>query len=562
MASITKKRLATVAVAAVLLASLGGGPAEASDTRDGSSGGLLGLEGGVLNLTGGVLDLTLGLLGQTGIIGSEWGDDDGQGARATRNGSWDASIDLGSMYNLTRSVGAQRAWAQGVTGQGVTVALIDTGVAPVPGLDAPDKVLDGPDLSYESQTPATRYLDGYGHGTHMAGIIAGADAGLDPQRPVAGKFAGVAPGAQLLNMKVAAGDGGADVSQVIAALDWVVEHRNDVGMNVRVANLSYGTESLQSWQVDPLARAVENAWNHGIFVVASAGNSGLQSPTLLMPARDPHIMAVGAVDHDGTASTLDDDVADFTNGGNVGRRPDLLAPGKSVVSLRVPSSYVDLTHPEGRLAGDSAGRFFRGSGTSQAAAVVAGEAALLFQANPNLTPDQVKAALLQTSRPLTLDRSPAQGAGVTDVGAAVTLVRSRLGLPTLRASYPASSGLGSLEASRGGEHVLDPMNGVELSGEVDALGSPWNPGAWTSAQDTGTTWVNGAWNGRTWTGTAWQDGKVMAASWTGASWSGLPWADHVWSDDRWEARSWRGDDWEARSWRAASWEARSWRETP
>ena len=129
--------------------------------------------GDVLDLTGGVLDLTLGLVGQTGIIGSEWGDDDGQGARATRNGSWDASIDLGSMYNLTRSVGAQRAWAQGVTGQGVTVALIDTGVAPVPGLDAPDKVLDGPDLSYESQIAGTRYLDGYGHGTHMAGIIAG-----------------------------------------------------------------------------------------------------------------------------------------------------------------------------------------------------------------------------------------------------------------------------------------------------------------------------------------------------------------------------------------------------
>ena len=280
-----------------------------------------------------------------------------------------------------------------------------------------------------------------------------------------------------------------------------------------------------------------------------------------MPARDPHIMAVGAVDHEGTANTPDDEVADFTNGGNVGRRPDLLAPGKSVVSLRVPSSYVDLTHPEGRLAGDSAGRFFRGSGTSQAAAVVAGEAALLFQANPNLTPDQVKAALLQTARPLTLNRNPAQGAGVTDVAAAVTLVRSRLGLPTLRATYPASSGLGSLEASRGGEHVLDPMNGVELSGEVDALGSPWNPGAWTAAQNTGTTWVNGAWNGRTWTGTTWQNGQVLAARWTGQSWSGLPWVDHVWSDDQWRARSWRGDDWAARSWREGSWEARSWRQT-
>jgi serine protease AprX len=563
MSSITWKRLAPAAVAAVLMASLIGGPAEARDNSARPSSGP-GLIGGVLGLTRGVTGLALGVVGQVnGIIGSDWGDDDtGQGRRASQDGTWDASVDLGSMYNLTRYVGAHRAWSQGVTGQGVTVALIDTGVAPVAGLDAPDKVLDGPDLSFESQSPGTRYRDGYGHGTHMAGIIAGADAGFDPKHPVAGKFAGVAPGAQLLNMKVAVGDGGTDVSQVIAALDWVVEHRNDAGMNVRVANLSYGTESPQAWQVDPLARAVENAWKHGIFVVASAGNDGLDSPALLMPARDPHIMAVGAVDHRGTSRPADDQVADFTNGGSAARRPDLLAPGKSVVSLRVPGSYVDDAHPEGRLAGDAAGRYFRGSGTSQAAAVVAGEAALLFQANPNLTPDQVKAVLMQTASPLVWSRNLAQGAGVTDVGDAVSMVRSRLVLPTLRTSYPASSGLGSLEATRGGEHVLDPMNGTELSGEVDALGSPWNPRAWTAAQGTGTTWVNGAWNGRTWTGTKWKDGGVSAVTWTGTSWSGIPWADHTWSSDQWLARTWRGNDWVARTWREASWKARTWRQAP
>ena len=202
----------------------------------------------------------------------------------------------------------------------------------------------------------------------------------------------MAPDAKLLNMKVGAADGGADVSQVIAALDWVVEHRKDHGMNVRVVNLAYGTESAQPWQVDPLARAVENAWNAGLVVVTAAGNDGLDAPSLLMPAVDPHVLAVGAVDNVGTPTTADDVVADFTSGGNETRRPDVLAPGKSVVSLRVPGSYVDDQHPEGLVTGDDSERFFRGSGTSQATAVVSGEVALLLSARPSLTPDQVKAS--------------------------------------------------------------------------------------------------------------------------------------------------------------------------
>jgi serine protease AprX len=566
MKSFLVRRLAPVAVAALTLSTSSAAPAAAQDSGGllgGLTSGLTGLTTTVLGTTGSLLGEVTGLLGGvSGILTTQWGDDStDQGRRAIRSdGTWDASLDLGSMHSLTRSIGAQEAWARGVTGKGVTVALIDTGVAPVAGLDADGKVLDGPDLSYESQRPGTRYLDGYGHGTHMAGIIAGADEGLDPARPRADKFAGVAPGAQLLNMKAAAGDGGTDVSQVIAALDWVVEHRTDAGMNVRVVNLSYGTQSLQSWEVDPLARAVENAWRNGILVVTSAGNSGLKSPQLLMPARDPHILAVGAVDHVGTRSALDDAVAGFTNGGNSQRRPDLLAPGKSVVSLRVPGSYVDRAHPEGRLTGDSAGRFFRGSGTSQAAAVVAGEAALLFQANPRLTPDQAKALLQRSANPLVLKSHPAQGAGVTHVGDAVALAKAGI-VPSVRTSYPRSTGLGSLEAARGGEHVADPMNGATLTGELDALGSPWRPRAWTAAQDAGATWVGGAWNGRTWTGTAWVGGQVAPAMWEGTSWSGIPWAEHIWSDDAWQARSWRGQNWEARSWREASWVARSWRES-
>ena len=498
-----------------------------------------------------------------GVVDSQWGDDDTkEGKQASRaTGSWDASKDLGSMYSLTKGIGAQDAWLRGATGKDVTVALIDTGVVGVPGLDKHDKVIDGPDLSFESQSPGTRYLDGFGHGTHLAGIIAGRDDGFDPKKPQSSQFAGVAPEAKLLNMKVATGDGGADVSQVIAAIDWVVEHRDDEGMHVRVINLSYGTASEQGWQVDPLARAVENAWNHDILVVTAAGNDGLDAPSLLMPAVDPHILAVGASDHRGTDGTGDDVVADFTNGGSATRRSDVLAPGKSVVSLRVPGSFVDAAHPEGRLTGDDTGRFFRGSGTSQAAAMVSGEAALLFSAQPKLTASQAKAVLMQTAVPLT-DSEPAQGRGVADIGAAVSLVKSKAHVPTSAVELPGSTGLGSLEASRGDEHVVDPETGDALTGEVDALGSAWRPQAWVAAQGQGASWVKGVWNSKTWTGTKWDKGQLQATTWTGSSWTGVPWAAHAWAVDQFQARSWRGDNWKARSWRGDNWRARSWRGTP
>ena len=466
------------------------------------------------------------------------------------------------MYSLTARAGIQAAWNKRVidkevTGKDITVAVIDTGVAPVAGLDGNEKIVNGPDLSFDGQTAGSRYLDGFGHGSHMAGIIAGKDDKYDTKHPNAAQFAGVAPDAKLLNMKVGAADGGADVSQVIAALDWVVEHRKDHGMNVRVVNLAYGTESAQPWQVDPLARAVENAWNAGLVVVTAAGNDGLDAPSLLMPAVDPHVLAVGAVDDVGTPTTADDVVADFTSGGNDTRRPDVLAPGKSVVSLRVPGSYVDEQHPEGLVTGDDSERFFRGSGTSQATAVVSGEVALLLSARPSLTPDQVKAILMSTADPLTASPDPAMGAGVTDLPAALT---AAVPSTTAAAELPDSTGTGSLEASRGGEHVVDPISGDVLSGEVVAIGSPWDGAAWAAASTKGTSWSGGAWNGDVWTGKGWDKDEWRAAGWTGTSWSGVAWSKHSWPEAQWEARGWRGKGWEARGWRGEDWKARGWRE--
>ncbi|HEU5106957.1 MAG TPA: S8 family serine peptidase, partial [Micromonosporaceae bacterium] len=251
---------------------------------------------------------------------------------------WLADRDLNSLYSITKSAGVHTAWSgsgasgAGVTGAGVGVALIDSGVAPVKGLEASSKIVNGPDLSFESQADNLRHLDTFGHGTHLAGIIAGRDPEVtagnenDPRY-----FVGVAPGAHVINMKVAAADGATDVSQVIAAIDWVVQHRDDPGLNIRVLNLSFGTDSVQDSRLDPLSHAVEAAWRNGIVVVVAVGNEGAELPEVSMPAANPYVIAVGAVDPNETEARGDDTVAAFSTVGTSARHADLMAAGRSVV---------------------------------------------------------------------------------------------------------------------------------------------------------------------------------------------------------------------------------------
>src|SRR5437764_13667015 len=148
--------------------------------------------------------------------------------------SYDPTSDPYSMQSITAGDGVQAWWNAGYTGKGVDVAVIDSGVAPVAGLNALGKVINGPDLSLESQNPSLQYLDTNGHGTFMAGLIVGNDGQL-------GGYRGVAPDARIVSLKVGVAGGGVDVSQVIAAIDWVVPHHNDNGPHIRVINLSYGT---------------------------------------------------------------------------------------------------------------------------------------------------------------------------------------------------------------------------------------------------------------------------------------------------------------------------------
>jgi serine protease AprX len=437
---------------------------------------------------------------------------------------------------LGKIIGADDARARGISGAGIDVALIDTGVSPVPGIGP---TVNGPDLSFDSQVPGFEHLDAYGHGTHLAGIINGRGSGVN----------GIAPGARVLNVKVGAANGASDVVQVIAAIDWVVQHQHDNGLNVRVIALAYGTDGQQPYTLDPLAYAAEVAWRHGIVVVVAAGNTGQSAPSLNNPATDPFVIAVGASDTNGTYTSGDDVVAPFSARGGPDRGVDVLAPGRSVVSLRDPGSYIDVTHPEGREPDG----LFRGSGTSQATAVVAGAVALMLENRPELSPDQVKWLLRKTARPLPFSDPAAQGAGEIDVRRAGRAAPSD---DRTAQSWAVGTGTGSLEAARGSVHV--EMGGITLTGETDIFGNPWDGQSWSGQSWSGQSWSGGLWLGQSWSGQSWSGQSWSGQSWSGQSWSGQSWSGQSWSGQSWSGQSWSGQSWSGQSWSGQSWSGVSW----
>jgi serine protease AprX len=474
---------------------------------------------------------------------------------APASASYDPSGDVNSMASTTDYSGASAWWHNGYTGAGVDVALIDTGVSPVDGLNGTGKVVYGPDLSIESQAPNLTDLDSYGHGTFMAGLIAGHDGALQApydQAP-ASVYRGLAPDARIVSIKVGTADGGTDVSQVIAAIDWVVQHAHDPGFNMRVINLSYGTNSTQSYVLDPLAYAAEVAWNNGIVVVAAGGNYGFQShmnnaPALADPAVDPYLIAVGSTDSNGTATMADDTVTDFSPWPKRGatRGVDLVAPGSHLQGLRVPNSYIDVNHPEGRIDD----RYFRGSGTSQSAALVSGAAALILQKYPNATPDRVKKLLTSTGFQIS-GKSQAIGGGEMQMTKALTA-----GLPFSVQTFMPSTGTGSLELSRGSDHLT--ADGVTLTGEQDIMGSPFDATAMAALEALGKSWSGGVWNGKSWSGDSWSGNSWSGISWSGISWSGKSWSTADWTSNSWSGKSWSTTDWSGKSWSGISWSGDAW----
>jgi serine protease AprX len=455
------------------------------------------------------------------------------GAAAT-----DPAVTLKQVRTL---IGADTGTGATLTGKGVGVALIDTGVAPVAGLPA-SKIVNGPDLSFESQSPDLRYLDAYGHGTHMAGIIVADDTATGTK--------GLAPDVKLTSIKVGTANGTVDVSQVIAAVDWVVEHRNDDTANpIKVINLSYGSGgTAESWN-DSLGFAVEKAWQSDITVVAAAGNDGNGAGSLANPASDEWILSVGAAATKGTMATTDDELATFTNLPRGGKQVNVLAPGVSILSLRDPLSYIDGTYPAAR-SGDT---LFRGSGTSQAAAVASAAVALIRQAKPAATPDQVKDWLVKSAT--YIPNGLAANLGLKELNVNAALARSAtMVMPQI---WIKSSGVGGLDHARGYSRVM--FDNVALSGENSVWG-PLSTATWAPKAAAGTAWSGGLWMGYRvagdgWTGTSWASKTWAPAAWT----SHGPWSGGTdWTDPAWSGRSWAGRSWAGRSWAGGSWTGRSW----
>ena len=281
------------------------------------------------------------------------------------------------------------------------------------------------------------------------------------------------------------------------------------------------------------------------------------APRLNNPAYDPYVLAVGASDTNGTVAASDDLVPDFSSRGDATRRVDLVAPGRSIVSLRDPGSYIDVAHPTARVGS----RYFKGSGSSQAAAVTAGAVALLLQSRPDLTPDQVKEMLRASAEAMPNADGTGRGNGELDVFAASLRTKS-----LTKQTWPRSTGLGSLEKARGTQHVAD--GDVDLTGEQQVLGpfdgarwatasaafAGWTGGQWAGGDWTGNCWCATSWAGRSWAGRSWAGRSWAGDAWSGRSWAGRSWASGAWSGGSWTGRSWAGDGWSGRSWAAAGWD--------
>jgi serine protease AprX len=480
--------------------------------------------------------------------GSSWG----------ASTTYDPAADANSMDATTTYMGAEQWWNAGYTGRGVDVAVIDTGVVPVDGLSDPGKVIYGPDLSLESQAPNLTWLDTNGHGTFMAGLIAGHPSSLvvPYSNAPASVYRGVAPDARIVSVKVGTADGGTDVTQVIAAIDWVVQHAHDPGLNIRVINLSYGTNSTQAASVDPLAYAVEQAWENGIVVVTAAGNTGYQrgngAPGLADPAYNPYVIAVGASDSMGTGQTKDDRVGTYSassSGCGSCKNPDFVAPGSHLQGFRVINSWLDANHPEGRLDDT----YFRGSGTSQAAAIVSGAVALVLQKYPQMTPDLVKRYFGSNAVKLASFDSQAQGAGEIRLGQMLSKAPQ---WSYAGQNFANATGTGSIEISRGQDHIA--RNGVVLKGDKDIFGNSVNTVPLASLEASASSWSGGEWNGSTWSGSSWSASSWSASSWSASSWSGSSWSASSWSASSWSGSSWSASSWSGSSWSGSSWSGHSW----
>jgi len=407
--------------------------------------------------------------------------------------------------NLTIGLGALTPpSAGGPTGAGVTVAVVDSGTSDhVDLLDDEDgpRVLAWVDFVKGKKHP---YDDG-GHGTFVNGLIAGdgdASLPLDQGGRSVQQFRGVAPGAGIVSLKVLDSHGQGRASTLVAAIGWTVRHRAEY--DIRVMNVSVEGPVTGPAATDPMALAVEAAWKAGIVVVCAAGNEGEFGPGgVLSPGNDPYVITVGALDTRQTGDRGDDIMAYYSSVGpslfDEFAKPDLVAPGNRLVSLRARASWIDRTFPQNRVAVSSyipgarpgeQEQYFVMSGTSASAPVVTGVVALMLERDPTLTPDDVKVRLMESADRLAGVPAGVQGAGLVDT-------------PGALASGAHSDGY-ALSADLGDGHTVLPPD-VELQ------------------------WQKYAWSKYAWSKYAWSKYAWSKYAWSKYAWSKYAWSKYAWS---------------------------------
>ena len=381
------------------------------------------------------------------------------------------AITVGTQLNVYNDViRSTSAWNQQgyLQGNKVAVAVVDSGVIKTQDLGRRNKKNVNFNPAYHRAT------DVYGHGTFVAGIIAGNGKSSD------GKYIGVAPKVNLVNVRVSDDQGRCNESDVVAGLQWVLE--NNRRYNIRVVNLSLNSAVAQSYQTSPLDAAVEVLWFNKIAVVTSAGNKG--TATLFPPANDPFVITVGATDDKGTVSVADDTVAGFSSYGmsEAGlAKPELVAPGTKIVGLLPDNDKLTMSKnkPQNRINST----YFVMSGTSVSAPMVSGAIALLLQDEPNLTPDQVKYRLMATANKNWPGYDPAMaGAGYLDIYAAVKGTTTESANTNLLVSGLLTTGDNPVEASR----VM------------------WNSVMWNSVMWNSVMWNSVMWNSVMWNSDYWE----------------------------------------------------------
>ena len=415
--------------------------------------------------------------------GSVWASGDSDkllaGTDASRRGY--------SLMGAAQDMGAWAYYNHNYFGQGIDVAVIDTGTAPVQGLTN-GNVIHGPDFSFDGQSKLA-HTDTNGHGTMMASLIGGRDSATSTVNPGAwSEFNGIAPRSRVVSVKTGESQGAIDVTQMIAAIDWVVAHAHDNGLNIRVLNISYGVPAIDAPSKDALSYAVDQAWKKAkIVVVAAAGNSGAARQNsgtdwttsgtgVQSPAYNANVLAVASYDTGGTpklnrngaatgSTYASDDIASSysSSSSNLFKRdPDVAAPGDHVTGLHDVGSFMDdqmqrdclfpdpdVTNPEPwttPIFGPN-NRFARGSGTSEAAALTSGAVALMLSKDPTLLPDQVKNLLMTTAAPL--GTTGQSGRGEINLAAVYAAAK-----PAYAQKNAAVAAGGTMDDARGGSTWL------------------------------------------------------------------------------------------------------------